>query len=398
MHITTPTQRIHRKHRANESPMTFVRSAPVGSPPSVYQSRRLEAFSAPTGRWGWWDRVLFFAEESVACMSAASGTHYRESMYQWDQFTQFDTMSVRRVRNFFHSVPTGWQLPEGMMTSSRSSVSSSGDDPQVVVPRLDSQSYSERYYLFRLESATDPVATISIEHVIEELLERCSFLRDPGSTWISRPDRLHVVLAATESVNVTREIRRCKRVLSGSAPIELTLARLMWRGQGTLWAQWHCTGGNIDRLRADLRIASGGSASKIFTSCPNDDPTLSRPFAVETLIMAALFKPTKDELEELKKVTAEMQRMFQGITAKFESVSRVSRVHDKIDKEGGEEVEFVLEKATGETSGTVSFVDRFDLAWFLVRKSPSCQRIAVSVTGAVVLGLVGTMVVAKLFR
>ena len=406
--------------RANESPLTFIRSSAHPSRLDVVPAKR-GLVEAATGSL---EHLLLLCEESIACLNSQSGTLYRTSVYgllPMLEHEQFDTMAIRRVRTFFSSVPATQTAPPSALPDLTSSTEEDEDDddgvsgtddgsstvsapltpmPMVAVPRLDAQAYSERSYVLRLALAEQPVARISIEHTVEELLERCAFLRDPGSTWITRPDRLHVLLATTDHPNVTREERRCRRLIhSLTGPVELKLHRLMWRRQGTLWVQWHCVGGNIDRLRADLRIASGGRIEQVFTGSPEQDPTLSRPFAVETLIMAVLNKPTKDEFLQLKTVTGEMQRMFHGVTATFTNVARVSQIHDRLDRDGVMEDE-VIEMGKPKrlpSAHAESFMDRLDLGWDLMRTSPSVGRICAVVASGLLVSSVGALFIIKRF-
>lgn len=388
-------QKNSRTHRANESPLTFIRSSPPPGPldqhlanSSFVTSRIWSSSSSPPivefiRRK--FEHAMFFAEESVACLNSDSGTHFRNTVYDLApmlEYEQFDTMAVRKIRSLFTAIVPGTS-EQANLEFLTSEEEAGEDEPAaspgqqlVAIPRMDPNCYGDRWYVFFLRDAIQPIAKIAIEHTIDELLERCSFLRDPACTWISRPDRLHVSLAFTTDTNVTREQRECKLVIENSEEIDLRLHKLMWRRQGTLWAQWHCVGGNIDRLRSDLRIASRGGM--MFTDTPEDDPTMSRPFAIETLIMSVLFKPTKDEFLQLKIVTDEMQRMFSGVVAKLNRVHRIGQLHDRIDKESVNEVEeFIdLKKINISETRADSFVDRIGKAWFLIRTSPSVFRIS----------------------
>lgn len=355
---------VRKRVRANESPLTFIRAS--------------GGAVSPISRHGWVERVLFLGEESLACLNSESGRHYRECVYAllpMRAHEQFDTMAIRAVRTYF----TNAEL---------------GDDenaPTVVVPRENFSllGKNERSYLLLLREAEQPVAQISIEHAVEELLERCPFLRDPGTTWICRPDRLHVLLATT-----THESDACKAVIQVTLPIELKLHKFVWRRQGTLWAQWHCTQGNIDRLRSDLRISSGGAIAQCFTPSPEEDPTLSRPFAVETLVMAVLLKPSREEFATLKIITAEMERMFEGVTARFAKVTRVSQIHDRLDREGTTEESFPMHPTQPPQT---TFLDRVDFGLSLVRTSPTVRRIVLGVSFSVACS-VGLVFLVKKIR
>jgi hypothetical protein len=330
-------------------------------------------------------KIFFYCEESLACLNAQSGTHFRHSVYgllPMMEHEQFDTMGIRRARNFFSSLPLSG--PSDIGPSEPITVLSEEEEPEIAgleqtgplaaVPRLDPEAYAERSYVLRIAQADEPVALISLEHAIEELLERCTFLRDPGTTWVCRPDKLHVLLATTAASNVTQEERECRRVAASTpAPVELVLHRFMWRRQGTLWVQWHCVKGNVDRLRADLRMASGGASRLTFTNRPEEDLHLSRPFAVETLVMALLQKPTKEEFAQLTAVTKDMQRMFGGVSARFSKVSRVSRIHDRLDRDGLDESLIQMDTTVRPTD---SMAEQLEYAFFIARTSRSVRRMA----------------------
>jgi hypothetical protein len=129
-----------------------------------------------------------------------------------------------------------------------------------------------------------------------------------------------------------------------------------------------------------LRIGSGGE--KIFTGNPEEDPTRSRPFAIETLIMSILFKPNRDEYNHLARVTDEMQRMFEGVTCQFDRVHRISQLHDRLDKDGAED--FVIDmKPPG--NPVITFMDKVDYSWGLVLTSPSVGRIALATSAGIFL-------------
>lgn len=385
-------KKAKQHHRANESPLTFIRSG-IGlvehrakrSMDATFLGKNLGlvqlAYKAI-------EHTLYFTEESLACLNSQSGTHYRNLVYGLVPILdheQFDTMAIRRVRTFFSSVSAVEEqhpLPE--MTTSAEEEDDEREPspiPLVAVPRMDPRTYSERSYVLRLSLAESPVAVISIQHAVEELLERCSFLRDPSTTWICRPERLHVLLATTDDPKISVEEKNCRKVLAStnSGPIVLRLHRFLWRRQGTLWVQWHCVQANIDRLRADLRIASGGRLDQAITGEPEEDPTLSRPFAIETLVMAVLSKPTKEEFLQLKSVTGEMQRMFEGVTCEFNKVVRVGQIHDRLDREAlnGDEQVIFMQKRTLPTQHA-TFMDNLDFAAGLVKSSPSVGRIAFS--------------------
>ena len=342
-------------HRVNESPLTFIRAV---------VPREAEPM-------GMVERAWFEMAESAACWNRDTGTHYRECLYglaPMREHEQFDTMLMRRLRTLFTQTTQGEQpmLPASVLE--HHSIEMQEEYVSVAVPKHDPRAYSERAYLLLL--GQDPVAKISIEHAIEEILEKCEFLRDPESSWISRPDRLHVLLAVTDTSNATKEERAAKRVVHNSPPVILQLHKFEWRREGTLHAQWHCVGGNIDRLRADLRIASKAVLHKCFTSSPEDQPTLSRPFAVETLVMALLVKPTPREFEQLVTVTDEMSKMFTGVTAKLGSVTRVAQLHDHLDREAmnGQEADLELD-------ANFPYDDPTAAALRLVKTSPTIKRL-----------------------
>ena len=383
-------QKNSRTHRANESPLTFIRSSPppiaAVNPPSSRVWSASPSLPIVESIRRKFEHAMFFAEESVACLNSDSGTHFRNAVYDLQpmlEYEQFDTMAVRKIRAFFTAVVPGGDM-HGSMEFLTSEEEVESDEPAasprtspaplVAIPRKDPNCYGDRWYVFFLRDAQQPIARIAIEHTIDELLERCPFLRDPSSTWISRPDRLHVALAFTTDANVTREAKQCKLVIENSNEIELRLHKFMWRRQGTLWAQWHCVGGNIDRLRSDLRIASGGSM--MFTDIPENDPTSSRPFAIETLIMSVLFKPTKDEFSQIQLVTDEMQRMFAGVVAQLDCVHRISQLHDRIDKESVNGIDEFFHLKKENHRGDDSFVDKLARTIHLLQTSPSVFRIA----------------------
>ncbi len=402
-------QKNSRTHRANESPLTFIRSSP---PPSISVNHPIvggssSSSSVSTRMWSSstssssppiveyirrkFEHAMFFAEESVACLNSDSGTHFRNAVYDLQpmfEYEQFDTMAVRKIRNFFQAVVPGGEThgtlefltseeETGGASDEPSSSPRTSPAPLVAIPRMDPNCYSDRWYVLFLRDAQEPIARIAIEHTIDELLERCPFLRDPSSTWISRPDRLHVSLAFTTDSNVSREEKNCKYVIENSDQMELRLHKFMWRRQGTLWAQWHCVRGNIDRLRSDLRIASRGS--NVFTDTPEDDPTSSRPFGIETLIMSVLFKPTKDEFTQIQLVTDEMQRMFSGVVARIDRVHRISQLHDRIDKESVNGVDEYFDLVKTQLQNRPideSFVDKLARGIHLLNTSPSVFRLA----------------------
>lgn len=397
--LARSTRTRKKLRRANESPLTFIRSHDLGTSGSRLDAKVGQKLSLSDHLGQWMQRALFYSEESLACLNAQSGTQFRHSVYgllPMMEHEQFDTMGIRQARNFFSSVPAG---PVPAMADFVSS-NEEEEEPEITgveparigvplaaVPRLDPDAYAERSYVFRLSEAEEPVALISIEHAIEELLERCSFLRDPATTWVCRPDKLHVLLATTAAPNVTREEKNCKGVIDATpAPVTLVLHRFMWRRQGTLWVQWHCVSGNIDRLRADLRAASGGSSSLTFTNRPEDDLHLSRPFAVETLVMALLQKPTKDEFAQLMSVTNDMQRMFSGVSVKFSSVSRLARIHDRLDRDALDESSLMLDLTVRPTD---SVIERLALGVYIARTSPAVKRmVTLTAVGIFGLGLV----------
>ena len=343
----------HKKRRGNESPLTFIRSHPDSK---IFKSNYYSSRTNVAAKW--LEQALFFCEESMASLNSQSGTQFRESIYCLHPMLdheQFDTMGIRLLGNYFVS-----------------------DEKVFAVPRLDPQAYSERYYLLRLSEAEEPVAVISIQHAIEELLERCVFLRDPSTTWVCRPSKLHVLLATTTFANVTEEERQCKKVAHATSPVQLKLKRFMWRRQGTLWVQWHCTQGNVDRLRADLRIASGGTVRQCFTPVPEEDPCLGRPFALETLVMATLQKPTKEEFSQLVRVTGDMQRMFEGVTVNFTKIARVCQIHDQLDRDALNGEQSLIQLAPSPQIPPQTFVDHISRSFFLATHSPSVRRIVIS--------------------
>ena len=418
--MTTPVRKARKKQRANESPLTFIRSQNSTNLGLGKIHDNDEDEGAKLRRHQWLERILFFCEESMACLNAESGTHLRDSIYTllpMLDHEQFDTMGIRRVRNFFAYIPTPTNLEELKVTmlppSALPDLTSGEEDegnefppilrdgvPMTAVPKMDSKAYSERSYILRLSLADEPeVAIISIEHAIEELLERCPFLRDPSTTWVSRPSKLHVLLATTSSSNVTKEIRQCKNVAHASSPIKLKLKRLIWRRQGTLWVQWHCSQGNVDRLRADLRIASGGTVSQTFTPLPEENPSLGRPFALETLVMATLQKPTKEEFAQLVRVTSDMQRMFEGVTVKFSKIARVCQIHNQLDRDALNGEQTLIDLATNPHKHAESFVDQLSRAYFLTTHSPSVGRIVLSAAlSTAVIGAVATTFIYRKFR
>lgn len=319
--------------RITESPLTYIRTGSeelTADSETKYMFRR-KFFS---------QYVLFPFEEAVAVLNSKSGSTYRRSIYgllPMMDHEQFDTMGIRQTRQFF-SIE---QFSGGFSA----------------VPRMDPSAYIQRCYLFRLAKALEPVGLISLQHVVEELLERCRFLRNPSVAWICNPDKLHVLLGSTSHENVAREKRKCMRVINACCgPIDLELNRLTWRPDGTLWAQWDCTRGNIDRLRADIRIGSKGG----IVSSP--------PFAIETLIMAILEKPNRNEFNEIQKLTEEMQQMFKGISISFNSVSRVAQIHDHLELDGIDEIEIALAPSR-------PVVDDAAHAWYVATTSPSVRRV-----------------------
>jgi len=328
--VSPPARRI------TESPLTYIRTA------ASADTEEIEKFELEEP--GFFQNLIFFSEEALAVLNAQSGSSYRQSVYgrlPMMDHEQFDTMGIRRTRNFFEIQPLA------------------GSTGSLAVPRLDPSAYVQRCYVLRLSKAVEPVASISLQHVVEELLERCKFLRNPAVAWICRPDKLHVVLARTSHANVAKEKRNCTKVINiCCGPIELRLERFVWKRDGTLWAQWHCMRGNIDRLRADLRIASRGA--------------LSSPFAIESLVMGVLQKPSHEEFESIQKITQDMQRMFQGVQASFNSVSRVAQIHDHLERDGLEETEIALAPPRNSDG---SFVDQLSFAWYLTRTSPSVRRV-----------------------
>jgi hypothetical protein len=370
-----PTPPSGKNRKVTESPLTFIRTIDtdeksVRSPQNVI----LKAVND----------LLFVFEESIAVLNSQSGTLYRRSLYgllPMMEYEQFDTMGIRLLRKLFS---------EMVLDESASLVSA--------VPRLDPEAYIERSYVLRLSQASDPVGVISIQHAVEELLERCEFLRDPSATWICRPDKLHVLLASTSrDHDVAKEKRRCAAVINTSCgPIELQLERFMWRRQGTLWVQWHCKKGNIDRLRADLRLASRGRVNETYTGSP-DEGLLSRPFTIETLVLGLLEKPHPDEFVQLRKVTDDMQKMFQGICVSFNSVTRIAQIHDRLERDGLDETHLALAPARLNGNDNVSWVDRAGLAWHLTRTSPSVRRIAGFSTVTLLAGLGVAVVLGKKF-
>lgn len=374
---TPPLARAAPSRKVTESPLTFIRTSAADVDFSVSSSEKSVVSSLTDIVTKGLDDFLFLFEESVAVLNAQSGSSYRYSVYglvPMMDHEQFDTMGIRRVRKLFSSV-TLEPPAQGVLA----------------IPNLDPQAYIERSYVLRLSEATDPVGVISIQHAVEELLERCSFLRDPSATWICRPERLHVLLATTSrDHDVAKEKRRCARIINTTCgPIELKLHRFMWRRQGTLWVQWHCSGGNIDRLRADLRIASRGRVNETFTGSPEEDCSqLGRPFALETLVMALLEKPSKEEFATLTKVTEDMQKMFEGIRVSFNSVARVAQIHDRLERDGLDESRIALAPVRL-AGGPQTWIDRLGFAWYLTRTSPSVRRIAgiTTVTALASLGI-----------
>ena len=336
--------RISVHQRANESPLTFIRSMP--HPRDV-----------PLRSKSWVSYLLYLFEESLACLNRETGAHYRLNLYAllpMLDHEQFDTMALLRVRTYFTCMEDN--LP-GL---------------SAIVPRHDPAAYAERAYIYLLRNARDPVALISIEHAIEEMLERCPFLRDPTSTWICRPERLHVLLATTNESNVFKETKAGKLIIANSPPVFLKLFKFNWRRDGTLWIQWNCIQGNIDRLRADLRIATRGD----FCFSTQDDPTHSRPFAIETLVMALLAKPSNEEFSQLQSVSAEMGRMFAGVVAELETVTRVAQIHDRLDREAINGDETNLAHFPKIDLPHTSFMDSLGTAAVLINTSPSVGRIA----------------------
>jgi hypothetical protein len=328
--------------RVTESPLAYIRTSAAEFEPDGFSLT--EEPTGPTFQ-AFFQNMFFFSEEALAVLNAVSGTRYRQSVYgllPMMDHEQFDSIGIRRTRSFFSVEPLG-------------------TGGSLAVPRMDSSAYVQRCYVLRLSNAMEPVGTISLQHVVEELLERCRFLRNPAVAWICRPHKLHVLLAMSNATNVVKEKRRCARIVNSCCgPIELRLHRLVWKREGTLWAQWHCVRGNIDRLRADLRIASNGVLG-------------SSPFSIETLVLAVLQKPNQMEYEEIQKITQDMQRMFEGVCVSFNSVSRVAQIHDQFERDGMDETEIALAPARISDG---SFVDQLSFAWYLVRTSPSVRRIA----------------------
>lgn len=409
-----PRMKKTKKRRVNESPLTFIRSHSFGGSSRTDESnRKIHRFADILHQYI--ENVLFFCEESMACLNGESGTHFRDSIYNLHPILdheQFDTMGIRRLRSYFVSVPANnqqEQFPPFLdLNNINSSSAEEGDEaeeflingtPMTAVPRMDPRAYSERSYILRLSQAEEPVAIISIQHAIEELLERCAFLRDPSTTWVCRPDKLHVLLATTSHANVTREERQCKKVAHATSPLKLKLKRFMWRRQGTLWVQWHCAEGNVDRLRADLRIASGGTVSQTFTASPEENPCIGRPFALETLVMATLQKPTKEEFAQLVRVTSDMQRMFEGVTVNFTKIARVAQIHDQLDRDALNGEQSLIDLAPNPVKRAESFVDHFSRAYFLTTTSPSVGRVVLtSGFSAIFVAAVATAFIYRKFR
>ena len=112
------------------------------------------------------------------------------------------------------------------------------------------------------------------------------------------------------------------------------------------------------------------------------------PFAIETLVMSILEKPTKIEFNEILKITDDMQRMFEGISMSFNSVSRVAQIHDHLERDGIEETEIALAPPPGS-------VDDMGYAWYLATTSPSVRRVLGTATVGILSGLALVYVIRR---
>ena len=165
---------------------------------------------------------------------------------------------------------------------------------------------------------------------------------------------------------------------ANSSPVELKLERLFWRRNGTLWAQWSVTRGNIDRLRLDLRIATGAKWEDTFTE-DHEDPTRCRPLLVEALVMAVLHTPSHSDFKTLRATTQRLSEEFKDTRATFHSIQRVISQQTPIDRSGPFESLPLLDHFP-EMTGDIS---KILWGFHLLRHSPSLKRVALVTTASV---------------
>ena len=366
--MTTPLQpptRHHPPHRAHESPLTFLRS------------RERQVVS----------EISYWADETFAVLAASRGAAARNKIFARQEIGPhegLDTLAVRRLQRFFTWIEIGKQqgspqeghldeIPEDQPDSAPSSPS---HRPLAAVGRRSPRPETS-YCLFFRES---PAALGILEHAIERILAVSDFLRDPANAWVCPPHQIHIPLTSTAGRKQGAEDREMiASLISATSPITLNLHRLVWRRNGTLWAQWAVEKGNIDRLRADLRIATGTSHQ---FEMDGEDPTKNRPLAVESLIMAVVHTPSGSDFRGLRAVTDVLNEELSGTRVEFLNVLRVSGEVTPIDRVGVSYDKLSLMREYPRVEGDIN---RILWGLHLIRWSPSVRRIALQ--GAAATGI-----------
>ena len=331
--------RHHPPHREHESPLTFLHA---------------KSSSGSLSSTSLFSSVQRFSKEVVAAMTRRGGDLVREHAYKetaLEEHETLDTLAVRRLQSFFRWTPIG------------------------AVARASLQPGMS--YCLILGCASYGAPSDILEHVAERLLEASPFIQNPANAWICPPDRMHILLStagqSSDDVGV---------MCANSSPLELKLERLFWRRNGTLWAQWSVTRGNIDRLRLDLRIATGAKWDDTFTD-DHEDPTRCRPLLVESLVMAVLHTPSHADFKTLRATTHRLSDEFKDTRATFHSVQRVISQQTPIDRSGPFESLPLLDHFP-EMTGDIS---KILWGFHLVRHSPSLKRVTLVSTASVLAAL-----------
>ena len=197
--------------------------------------------------------------------------------------------------------------------------------------RLAVKPDNRKSYVLKLKD--DDVAVAVLTNVVERIAETVPFLADPNNCWTCEASEMHILLSSHSARNDLLDLTPARRVCLCSSPVELRLAKLVWRRNGTLWAQWRVVRGNVDRLRADLRVVSGASVAGTFART-TEDPTRTRPFFVECLVMAVLHKPSSGDFRAVRALTEQLSAAFADTPCLLKHVYRLRSELCPLDRTG----------------------------------------------------------------
>ena len=315
------TSEDSKPHRVNESPFTFLRSR------SLIERN---TSSALTGLAEWF-------EEMLAVLGPRTGNRARSRVYAREELGNhepLDTLAMRRAQIFFESGAA----------------------------KTDSKM---RVVFFVREC---PEALGILEHAVGRILENSDFLKNPENCWVCPPQCMHILLAECTDRKSVPSLMNC-------SPVRLKLVRLVWRRNGSLWAQWGVERGNIDRLRMDIRLMIGGG--QIYEG-EGEDLKKCRPLSVETLLLTAVHTPNSLDFRQVRSITEKINMEISGTIADFYKATVIRNFLGSIGRE------LPLMKSYPKTDGDVS-----RLLWglHLLRHSASIKRIVLEGIGVFAIGV-----------